>query len=83
MYLRKRFYRRIEQLIFINKYASLAQLVEHGSYEPGVMGSSPIGSTLIFHKNDDNIYPECGNSPMVGHLPSKQKIWVRFPVTVH
>lgn len=49
---------KIRTLLFLDSHAPLAQLAEHGSYEPGVMGSSPIGSITILFKNDlkTNIY---------------------------
>lgn len=49
---------KIRSFLFLHSHAPLAQLEEHGSYEPGVMGSSPIGSITIVYENDlkTNIY---------------------------
>ena len=39
--------------------APLAQSVEHGSYEPGVAGSSPARSNIFFHVSRESVSGQC------------------------
>ena len=61
------------QILSVSYFASIAQLVEHSTFNRGVMGSTPIGGYFYFNNTYQEVVADwkCSRSKLPVYIGSK------------